>query len=272
MKAIHPVWSVLIAIAVMFAQIFAVALPLTLLLGSDHPLLRPFGTVGITLASLGLIYLVRRFLYRRPWRGVGLERSWRAVPHLLIGVLAGAVAVTASSVLSVAFGVATWVSWDLLRPELPFLPLAIALALLGQAFPEELLWRGHLFDTLSDRLSPRAVLVVTSVVFGSLHIISQSAADTLGERLLYVLQAVALGFACGAARARMGTVWMAVGVHTGFHTGNLLLPTTDIRYDLQLVILTCTLGLTGLLLLTGRKGRGTAPPATSPAGLAQRGS
>lgn len=268
MRTTHPVWVVLVAVAVMFAQVIAGSTPVTLLLDSGHPLYRPLGTVGITLASLGLIYLVRRFLYRRPWRGVGLERSWRAVPHLLAGLLAGAVAVAFSSVVSVALGVATWVPWDVLRPELSYLPLAIALALLGQAFPEELLWRGHLFDTLSDRLSPKAVLLVTSVVFGALHIISQSSADTLAERLLYVVQAIALGFACGAARARTGTVWMAVGVHVGLHTGNMLLPTQDIHYGVQLVILICTFAVTGLLLLRVRR----AAPERPSTGLVEKGS
>lgn len=252
MRITHPVWVVLIAVAVMFGQVIGGSAPVTLLLDPGHPLYRPLGTAGITLASLGLIYLVRRFLHRRPWRDVGLARSRQAVPHLLAGLLAGGAAVAASSVVSVTLGVATWVPWDHIGPQLPYLPLAIALALLGQAFPEELLWRGHLFDTLADRLSPRAVLLVTSVVFGALHIISQSAADTLAERLLYVVQAIALGFACGAARARTGTVWMAVGVHVGLHTGNMLLPTQDISYGLQLLTLICTLSVTGLLLLRGR--------------------
>ncbi|MEO3804045.1 type II CAAX endopeptidase family protein [Nonomuraea sp. B1E8] len=254
MRAIHPVWAVLVAVAIMFAQVFGGTLPVTLLLDSDHPLYQLLGTAGITLAAFALIYLVRRFLHRRPWRGVGLARPRTAVPHLLAGVVAGALAVAVSSLVSVALGVAAWVPWDVVRPALPYLPLGIVLALLGQAFPEELLWRGHLFDILSDRLSPVAVLAVTSVVFGALHIISQSPADTVAERLLYVVQAIALGFACGAARARTGTVWMAVGVHFGLHIGNRVLPVQEVAFGVQLVIITCALAAAGgVILLAGRR-------------------
>ncbi|MEV4010288.1 type II CAAX endopeptidase family protein [Nonomuraea angiospora] len=254
MKATQPVWAVLIAVVAMFAQVFGGSLPAMLLFDRGDPLYQPVGVVGVTLASLGLVYLIRRFLGRQSWRGVGLTRTWRAVPHLLAGVLAGAAAVIASSALSVALGVATWAPWDVVRVQLPYVPLYVAIALLGQAFPEELLWRGHLFDTLSGRLSPRTVLIVVSVCFGALHIISRSAADTPAERLLYVLQAIALGFACAAARERTGAVWMAVGVHTGFHTGNIVLPTQDIQYGVQLVLLAGTLTVTGLLILARRKG------------------
>ncbi|MEU6778914.1 type II CAAX endopeptidase family protein [Nonomuraea angiospora] len=260
MKATHPVWAVLITVAAMFAMVFGGSLPATLLFDPGDLLYRPVGVIGITLASFALVYLIRRFLGRQSWRGVGLTRTWRAVPHLLAGVLAGAVAVIASSALSVALGVATWVPWDVLRPQLPYVPLYIAIALLGQAFPEELLWRGHLYDTLSGRLSPKAVLIVVSVCFGALHILSNSPADTTAERLLYVLQAIGLGFACAAARARTGAVWMAVGVHTGFHTGNIVLPTQDIQYGVQLVILAATLTVTGLLILARRRDGHTAPP------------
>ncbi|MGW6503450.1 CPBP family intramembrane glutamic endopeptidase [Nonomuraea angiospora] len=255
MKATHPVWAVLIAVVVMFAQVFGGAFPAMLLLDPGDALYQPVGVVGVTLASLGLVYLVRRFLGRQSWRGVGLTRSWRAVPQLLAGVLAGAAAVIASNALSVALGVATVVPWwDAVGSWLPYVLLNVAIALLGQAFPEELLWRGHVFDTLSGRLSPRAVLIVVSVCFGAMHIVSQSAADTPAERLLFVLQATGIGFACAAARARTGAVWMAVGVHTGFHTGNIVFPTKDLQYGVQLVILTCALTVTGLLILARRRG------------------
>ncbi|MEV4354612.1 CPBP family intramembrane glutamic endopeptidase [Nonomuraea sp. NPDC049625] len=260
MKATQPVWAVPIAVVAMFAQVYGGSLPAMLLFDRGDPLYQPVGVIGVTLASLGLVCLIRRFLGRQSWRGVGLTRSWRAVPHLLAGVLAGAAAVIASNALSVALGVAAWLPWDVMRAQLPYLPLYVAIVLLGQAFPEELLWRGHLFDTLSGRLSPRAVLIVVSVCFGALHILSRSPADTPAERLLYVLQAIGIGFACAAARARTGAVWMAVGVHTGFHTGNIVLPTQDIQYGVQLVIVACALAVTGLLILARRRDGHTAPP------------
>jgi membrane protease YdiL (CAAX protease family) len=274
-RATHPVWAVLITVAATFAQIIVGTAPVTLLLAPGHPLYRPLGMIGITLASLGLVYVIRRFLGGQSWAGVGMERTRRAVPQLLLGVVAGAVPVVAATVLSVAFGVTSLAPKEMIFANLGLVPYGIAFALLSQAFPEELLWRGHLFDTLSARLSPRAVLIVVSVGFGALHILSNSSADSPAERLLYVLQAAALGFACAAARARTGTLWMAIGVHTGLHTGNLLLPADDTNYGVQLVILSCALTVSGLLLLRPRHGKRErerrVPTPNRPSGPASHG-
>ncbi|MGP3930636.1 lysostaphin resistance A-like protein [Nonomuraea sp. KM88] len=267
MKVTHPVWAVLITCVAMFTQILLGAGPAMLLLDSGDALYRPLGMIGITLASLGLVHVIRR-LGRQTWHGVGLTRSWRAVPHLLLGVLAGGAAVAAAGVLAVTVGAATWVSSERAGADLSFLPLSIAFALLSQAFPEELLWRGHLYDTLSARMSPKAVLIVVSVGFGLLHIVSQSAADTVAERLLYVLQAVGLGFACAAARWRTGAVWMAVGVHTGLHVGHLVVPVLPVHFGVHVVILACTLTVTALLIMAGRRptitGAGSGQTLPSP--------
>ena len=43
-------------------------------------------------------------------------------------------------------------------------------------------------------------------------------------------------------------LFTAIGVHTGFHIGNMLTPTKDLRYDVQLILLTCALFLAGLMV------------------------
>jgi membrane protease YdiL (CAAX protease family) len=243
----RTLWAVLLVIVIMFAQIFIGSTPALLLLDQANPLREPLGAVGVTLTALLLVHLVRRFLDRRPWSALG----WRNPSHVLLGVLAGAVPPLAASGLSLAVGASTWVSVD--ASAYVWLPLAAVVILLGQAFPEELLWRGHLVDTLSVRLSPRAVVIISSVGFGALHIFSQSPASTLMEKLLYVVMAVALGFACTAARIRGGGLWMAVGVHWGFHLGMRLLPLEPVHFSVTLVLLTITLTLAGAVLLRGRR-------------------
>ncbi|MBN6056491.1 CPBP family intramembrane metalloprotease, partial [Nonomuraea sp. RK-328] len=215
-------------------------------MGPDNPLRQPLGTVGITLAALLLVHLIRRFVDRRPWAALG----WHKPSHVLIGVAAGLVPVLVANGLSLAVGAMTWVPVD--ASFLAWLPVAAVVVLLGQAFPEELLWRGHLVDTLSVRLSPRTVVIVSSVVFGAMHIVSQSPADTILERVLFVISAVALGFACTAARLRGGGLWMAVGVHWGFHLGLRLLPLREVHYGVQLMLVTVTLALAGAVLLKGQ--------------------
>ncbi|TMR24991.1 CPBP family intramembrane metalloprotease [Nonomuraea turkmeniaca] len=239
-------WSVVLVIVAMLAQALIGSAPALLLLGQANPLRQPLGALGITLTALLLAYLIRRFLDRRPWAALG----WRNPSHILLGVLAGAVPAVAASGLSLAVGASTWVPVDVsLYAGLPLLAVVL---LLNQAFPEELLWRGHLVDTLSVRLSPQAVVIISSAGFGALHIFSQSDADTLAEKLFFVVMATALGFACTAARVRGGGLWMAVGVHWGFHLGMRVLPLQSVHFGVTLVLLTVTLALSGAILLRGR--------------------
>ncbi|GIH59454.1 hypothetical protein Msi02_02710 [Microbispora siamensis] len=136
--------------------------------------------------------------------------------------------------------------------------------MLNQAFPEELVWRGHVYDTLSARLSPRAVVIIVSGVFGALHIVSQSGADTLIEKLLYVVMATALGFACTVARMRSGAVWMAVGVHGGFHIGLRLTPTQATNYGVQLVLMAGALTLAAWVIDMVYRARAGREPVAAP--------
>lgn len=241
MLGVKTLRTVLLAVVVMFAQVIG-----GVLLASPLPagMVRELaGPLGITLTGLLLVYLIRRFLDRRPWSALG----WHRPSLLFAGVLAGALPILAAQGVSLAVGAVTWVRAD---PSLyAWMPLTAVVLLLNQAFPEELLWRGHVVDSLSARLSPRAVVIVSSVAFGALHIISNSPADGVVERLLYVVMATALGFACTAARLRSGGLWMAVGVHLGFHLALRVLPLEPVHYGVALVLQAVLLALAGLILL-----------------------
>ncbi|WP_219471900.1 CPBP family intramembrane glutamic endopeptidase [Nonomuraea rhizosphaerae] len=240
-----PIWSVLLVVVAMFAQVLAGSLPASLL-SRDNVLRQPLAAVGVTLAGLLLVFLIRRFLDRRPWSALG----WHRPSHILIGVAAGLVPILVANGLSLAVGAVTWTPVNV--SDLVWLPLVFLIVLLNQAFPEELLWRGHLADTLLARLSPRTVLIISSVGFGALHIVSQSPAQTIPERLLFVVTAIVLGFTCTAARLRGGGVWMAVGVHWGFHIGMRVLPLQPVHFGVQLVLMMITLGVAGVVLLRGQ--------------------
>lgn len=188
-----------------------------------------------------------------PWR-----RS--AIAEAFLGAVIAAAAVAVASGVSVQIGAATWTSWPETGERFGVVVLAIlSVSILQQGFPEELLWRGHLWDLLSDSLSPRMVLVLTSVVYGLLHIVSGSGATSIGERLLVIVSATALMFACGAARARTGAAWMAVGVHSGYHLGLRGIPTEPSNYAVWLAVLTAATSLAGVLIL-GRSWAAAAQP------------
>ncbi|MEV6033722.1 type II CAAX endopeptidase family protein [Nonomuraea sp. NPDC052116] len=235
-------------------------LPL-LFIDRTSPLVNLLGPLGITLTALLFVYLIRRFLDRRPWSSLGWGKPW----HLLLGVFAGALPMLAACGMTMAVGAGTWVSMDA-SVLLGSLPLGAVMLLLNQAFPEELLWRGHVFDSLSQRLSPRAVLIITSAAFGSMHIFSQGSGTTIGEKLLYVLMATALGFAAGAARVRGGGLWMAAGVHLGFHMGMRSVPMKPESLSVLLVLMAIGLALAGVVLLRGQGVLKPSPRASEQVG------
>lgn len=167
--------------------------------------------VTTTVIAILLILLWRK-LARLPMRGLGIapfSRLWLIAPGfaLAIGVNYAAAAI------SVSLGASEWASL-----QVDGLVIISAVTIFfGQAFPEELLWRGHLAELLSHRLRPVAIIVITSVAFGAMHIISGTDAQSIGEQLLYVLQAIALGLLMIAMRFGTVTLWAAVGFHTGYN-------------------------------------------------------
>ncbi|WP_433517369.1 lysostaphin resistance A-like protein [Nonomuraea sp. CA-143628] len=240
--------AALVTIAMLFAAIFGVAAISNVLFdGSQTP--APLITVLVLL----LLYVYRRFVSHRPWSGLGMTLTWWALPQALLGMAVGLAALLAANAVSVLAGAATWQSPEIDSPLM--LPLAIVLIMLRASFPEELLFRGHLYDTLSDRLGPRAVLAITTLSFGAIHILSNGPASGIAEKILYVVQATAFGLLCGAARARTGAVWMAVGVHTSIYLSSGAFPTQEIDYAVQLTLQTAALVLAAVLVLRFPGGR-----------------
>ncbi|MFD0470572.1 CPBP family intramembrane glutamic endopeptidase [Nonomuraea thailandensis] len=215
----------------------------------------------ITLATLGLLYGYRRLTGRPPWAGLGLTRTWLALPQAVLGAVVGVAALLAGCAVTVWTGAAAWGQAVAAPPPME-LVAGFALIVLRASFPEELLFRGHLWDVLSDRLGPRAVLVVTSVSFGLLHLFSQSPASGAGEKVLFMVQAIALFLLCGATRQRTGAIWTAVGVHTAIYLGQFI-PIRPTDYGVQLAFQTVTLALAAVLVLAVRR-PGSGPRAALP--------
>jgi hypothetical protein len=88
--------------------------------------------------------------------------------------------------VSVLIGAATWTSSPETGERFGVVVLAIlSVSILQQGFSGGVAVAGHLWDLLSDSLSPRMVLVLTSVVFGLLHIVSGSGATSIGETAVH---------------------------------------------------------------------------------------
>jgi membrane protease YdiL (CAAX protease family) len=96
----------------------------------------------------------------------------------------------------------------------------LGLAFLQQGIPEELLFRGMLLWSLRER--PALAVVVTTLAFTAIHLVSNGGQQSAWEHVLYL--ALPFGFALLAVGLLLwtGSLWAAVGVHGGFHVGNYL--------------------------------------------------
>ncbi|GAA4920698.1 membrane protease YdiL (CAAX protease family) [Stackebrandtia albiflava] len=265
----HPLVRILLTMAGMFGFVAAgIAVSLIVMpFGLHSEVAGLFSVAGMAAGAIGVAALLRRFVDRRPVRPVRRSSPWSASGALLTGVVLAAAVMGLVKVVRVLFLGDTWQAFPMSGWVLAgLLALRGLVILLGQAFPEELLFRGYLFSSLSRQWPRWAVVTAVSVSFGVLHVISNPGADAdLGFRLLYAVMATGLGLAVAACRAYGGTIWLAVGFHTGHNLTAGALGTS--AYDWSLLLSGAALAGFGtvLLLLDRRRSRraGNAVPTAT---------
>lgn len=177
------------------------------------------------LVTVGLISLLMRYLDRRPMRETGWRWSKASLPLLALGLGLGAAINLSIALLLAAFGRARIVDvpWDELTTTLIVISVAMKLAqaFFLQGIPEELIFRGYLLQTLRER--PKLAVAVSTGFFGIIHLLSMGGQETAVDRILYLAPATAFGFLAAVLVVRLRSLWPAVGVHAGFHLGNLIL-------------------------------------------------
>lgn len=176
-------------------------------------------SVSLAVVAVLFIAVLTRTIERRPLRTIGLLWTARSIPMLLIGV------VTSVAVVLITAGLTTTerMNVDLSQLEMPLwagIVLALVAGFVLQAFPEELAFRGYLLSVLGRR--PVLAAVVSSVLFGSIHLISNGGPENALDRFIYLLPAAAFGLTAAALALVTRSLWASVGVHGGMHTGFLV--------------------------------------------------
>lgn len=175
--------------------------------------------VAVSASVLGLVHLLRRRVDRKPQDLVRFDRT--APPLLVAGIAIAAVVAVAGGAAAVLLGFATWgldgaTTAKLAAVGLPTVIIStVAGALLVQGFPEELVFRGYMFANLREKLPLWGTIAVTSVLFGSIHVVSNGGATTLGERLVYAVMATGFGLMLASCRTVSGSLWLGIGFHAG---------------------------------------------------------
>ena len=166
--------------------------------------------------AIPMVILVRRYLDRRAWSGIGLGMSARAWRPFLIGVLA----FLAPSALGLLIALAT--GWLSLQAHVPmahilgWAALLVVLVFFFEALPEELIFRGYLQRNLTTVMAPWLAAIAQAVlfaVFGTALWVASEGWGVLAERgIMFLAMAVVLGL----LRIQTGSVWTPVGFHLAF--------------------------------------------------------
>lgn len=169
-----------------------------------NPLLQIAVVIGWSALGFAVYIGVVRLIERRPVTELALPGMGR---ELGIGVLLGAGLYTVCIGILMVSGIYTI---EGLNPVSYLLP-AIALALSSGIF-EELLFRGVLFRIVEDWLGSWISLVVSSLVFGLMHLMNPTA-TLLGA----VFISVEAGILLAAAYMLTRRLWMSMGFHIAWN-------------------------------------------------------
>jgi membrane protease YdiL (CAAX protease family) len=98
----------------------------------------------------------------------------------------------------------------------------LALNTLLVALSEEWMFRGILFRALAGRLRVWPALLLSSVIFGSIHVLNGFTYSTLTQSSVQAVAAMMTGLLLGALLVRTGSIWPSVVLHMVWNFGLLL--------------------------------------------------
>ncbi len=178
---------------------------------SEHPICLVASLVG-TMGIIGVCLYWCWGVQRRPLSFMGIRKE-KAVPHYLLGIAVGFVMFAAAIGISVLSGAAT------VSRAKEFSWAYIGLFFFGfliQGLEEELLLRGYLMNSLRGRMSRFGAVMLSSLMFGLLHMGNQ------GITFLALANLTLFGIFAGIYFMRTNSIWGVAAIHSvwNFVQGN----------------------------------------------------
>jgi len=170
----------------------------------DSPVLGATIALGMGLVAMAIYLAYARIIERGEATELALPGAGR---DFAIGALIGAGLYTACAVILMALGI---FKVEGLNP-LTFLIPAIAMAVKSAIF-EELVFRGVLLKSVEDMLGTWAGVIVSSAVFGFIHLLNPDA--TIGGAIYITIEA---GLLLAGAYLVTRRLWMAIGFHMAWN-------------------------------------------------------
>jgi membrane protease YdiL (CAAX protease family) len=158
---------------------------------------------------LALAWVFFRGLDQRDWRGLGLWFYSGWVRESAVGLAIGAALIV---VVAGTLGSGGWVSFATrAAPPAGSLALTLVMLLLAATF-EEVLLRGYVFQRLVDSTGALGAVLITSVLFGALHIPNPSATP------LSTANTVLAGVLLAVAYLKTRGLWLPIGLHFAWNS------------------------------------------------------
>lgn len=170
--------------------------------------------IAETFAVTLTVFLARRFLDKRSIESLGLKLNTQTLVDILAGILITLLQMGSLYLIMSGLG---WITFDGFAWEFDPVGLVIGNALLyflifiGVAWSEELLSRGYHLQTLASGLNLFWGVVISSAVFGALHLGNPNATWLSAAGIFLA----GLFFAYGYLRT--GQLWLPIGMHLGWN-------------------------------------------------------
>lgn len=206
------VWGAMLAIWLAVAQLRQLGF------GAGYTLAGHVVSAIVTvILAVPAVVAARRWLDGGTLEGIGFELSPKAIRPFLVGALAFLLPSAIGFALVLGMGWASVLPTASWAEILLFVPVLMVLVFLFEALPEELAFRGYIYQALAERRSRLVAVVVQAVLFslwGALLWIVVNGTVAV-DRIVFFL---AIGFVLGLVRVATGSVWAAIGLHTAFQT------------------------------------------------------
>jgi len=211
-------WRLLLQTMLLFLFSIGIGLPLILLITISPALADNLFVNQIVsfIVITGSVFIARRFLDRRSISSLGLKINRRAFADLVIGIL---IPLLMMGVIYLFLWAAGWLTFDGFAWQedsiitVIFETVAALLVFIFVGWNEELLSRGYHLQTLESGLNTVWAVLLSSAVFGILHLANPNAESAWFVVTGIFLAGVFLAF--GYLRTRQ--LWLPIGLHIGWN-------------------------------------------------------
>jgi uncharacterized protein len=218
-------WRLAIQTAILLSVGLCVALPIVFILFLLDPSIINFplrlspgqlllGTIAETIAITTSVFLARKFLDKQPIESLGLKLTIQALFDVLAGIGIAFLQMGLIFVLMLGIGWLTFegFAWEydpvnvIITNVITFLIMFIFVG-----WNEELLSRGYHLQTIASGLNLFWGVVVSSAVFGLLHLGNPNATWVSAAGIFFAGVFLAYGY------IRTKQLWLPIGLHIGWN-------------------------------------------------------